>query len=288
MTMQQGALAASKAWKTGWTSMDPAEIGHAWAPNDAGEYVERDGFHCCELGLAETSGGALGVRRLRVADPELASGWRSLDADFDFLYVIRGAVTIENEFGEVIKLETGGAALHPEAVRYRFSDFSGDFEAVHITSPAGFVLRREPPVPHAVADHATLAMPVYTHDTEDQWVMGNGPRNHHVYRDLGTRLPTDSRIHFHVVKATGPGRNIGWHYHSMAQWFMVLGGTGVFRIEDRPRQRLGWGDSMCVGRGPRMRHNVTDYSEDYLVLEMCVPADYDTIAVSEPEGADAA
>jgi hypothetical protein len=36
-----------------------------------------------------------------------------------------------------------------------------------------------------------------------------------------------------------------------------------------------------------MRHNVTDFSADYLVLEMCIPAEYETIAVDEPEGADA-
>ena len=42
---------------------------------------------------------------------------------------------------------------------------------------------------------------------------------------------------------------------------------------------------MCVGRGPHMRHNVTNFSGDYAVLEMCVPAEYDTIAVDAPEGA---
>jgi hypothetical protein len=35
-----------------------------------------------------------------------------------------------------------------------------------------------------------------------------------------------------------------------------------------------------------MRHNVTSFSGDYLVLEMCIPAEYDTVGVDEPDGAD--
>jgi hypothetical protein len=287
MTLQRVETEASKGWKTGWTSVEPAEIGFVWAPDDGGEYVERDGFHCRELGLEETSGGALGVRRIRVSDRQAASCWRSLNADFDLLFVIRGSVVVENELGAAISFLAGGAALHPKGLRYRLLEFSEDFEAVHVTSPARAELSKDEPDPRVQRSESLAAVPTYTNDTEDQYVMGNGSRRNFLYRDLGTREPTDSRIDFHVMRATAPGRGIGWHYHSMAQWFMVLGGTSVFRLEDRPRQPLAWGDAMCVGRGPRMRHNVTDYSGDYAILEMCVPADHDTIEVAEPVGADA-
>jgi hypothetical protein len=42
---------------------------------------------------------------------------------------------------------------------------------------------------------------------------------------------------------------------------------------------------MCVGYGKGMRHNVAPFSGDYAVLEMCVPAVYETIPVDAPPGA---
>jgi hypothetical protein len=37
-----------------------------------------------------------------------------------------------------------------------------------------------------------------------------------------------------------------------------------------------------------MRHNVAPIAGDYAVLEMCVPAIYETIAVPPPDNADTA
>jgi quercetin dioxygenase-like cupin family protein len=275
-------------WRGGWTAIDPPEIGFAWAPNIGGGEVERDGLLWRELGLEETSGGALGVRRFKVGEPEAAARWRSLDVDFDFLYVLRGAVTVANELGEEVRFTTGSSALHPGGLSYRLADFSEDFEAVQVTSPARYeVVVGSPPSPSGEGTAWAGAAPVYTHDGEEQYAAGGGPREFFVYRDLRTREPTDGRVHFHVIRATEPGRGTGWHFHTMAQWFMVVGGSAVISVEDRPRQPLAPGDSMCVGRGPRMRHNVSDFSADYRVLEMCIPAEYDTVTVSEPEGADA-
>jgi mannose-6-phosphate isomerase-like protein (cupin superfamily) len=126
--------------------------------------------------------------------------------------------------------------------------------------------------------------PIYTHDGDDQYRRGDGPRAFFLYRDLATRGSTGDRIHFHIVRATEAGLGTGWHYHTMSQWFMVIGGHADISVEDHPKQPLGRGDAMCIGSGPQMRHNVTDFSSDYLVLEMCIPADYDTIAVDRPEG----
>jgi len=70
----------------------------------------------------------------------------------------------------------------------------------------------------------------------------------------------------------------------MAQWFMIVGGDSWIRVEDRPAQHLDYLDTMCIGSGPEMRHNVAPFSGDYAVLEMCVPAVYDTVAVEPPVG----
>lgn len=275
----------SKQWRDGWTAEDPPDVGFAWAPNDGDEYVDRhgDGLVYRDLGVRESSNGTIGVQRLRVGDAATASSWRTLDVDFDCLYVLRGEVTISTANGESVTLHANGAALHPGGCAYQLTSVSDDFEAVQITAPAS-------PGPRLSADPPeggdAEGEPVYTYDTDDEYRAGDGPRKFFLYRDTGARAATDGRIHLHVVRATEPGPGTGWHYHTMAQWFMVIGGSALLRVEDRPRQPLGWGDAMCLGRGTSMRHNLTDYTGDYLVLEMCIPADYETLAVDEPANAD--
>lgn len=275
--------AVTTDWRGDWTAKEPAYVGYAWAPNEGGSYEQRgDGLLYRDLGLDSASEGQIGCSRLRVDDAEQAADWRSLDVDFDFLYVLRGSARIETPDGQGALLKDGGAAVQRGGAPYRFAELSEDFEAVHVTAPAAYELLRGDAA--LAAARTPAEAPVFTHNTDDQYKRGDGPRAFFLYRDLGTRGATDGRIHFHVVRATETGLGTGWHYHTMSQWFMVIGGSADISVEDHPKQPLGWGDAMCVGSGDRMRHNVTDFSADYLVLEMCVPAEYDTIAVGRPEG----
>jgi quercetin dioxygenase-like cupin family protein len=275
-------------WQHAWTAEEPLEIAYVHVPADAGTWVEAEvpGLEARDLGLAEATGGAMGVRHLRVAGGHVATGeWRANDVDFQFMYVLRGRISIETEDGHGVRLEVGGAAYQPALYRHRQYDVSPDFEAVEITAPATFDViegrNAELPVRAAGLDPRRTA--VYTDDGEDNYVMAAGPRPFFKYRDLGTRGPTDERIHLHVVRATGePGEGTGWHYHSMAQWFMILGGQSDIRVEGGPRTTLTRGDTMCIGAGPAMRHNVAPFSGDYAVLEMCVPATYETVPVEAP------
>jgi hypothetical protein len=276
--------AALNEWKTGWTIEAPVSIGYAWAGSEEGDFLDLgDGLLRRDLNLESASAGALSVHEIRPADTAQTTEWRALDVDFDFLYVLVGETTIEGEDGTNTTLGVGGCAIHPPLYRYRFANFSEDFSGVHVTSPATFgTAYGDAPRPSEPSGRK----PVYSHDTPDQYVKGNGPRSYFLYRDLGAKELTDGRVHFHIVRATQAGPGTGWHWHTMSQWFMVIGGTSVIRIEDKPHKNIKPFDCGCVGSGPDMRHNVTKYSADYAVLEMCVPADYDTTGVDEPEGAD--
>jgi quercetin dioxygenase-like cupin family protein len=239
-------------WRSGWTASQPAYVGYAWAPNSGGDYrAADDGLLHRDLGLDAASDGRIGCERVRLASGQQVGDWRRLDVDFDFLYVLRGTIEIETADGQHVVLGTGGCAVQPGHTAYRYTHATSDLDAVHVTSPARYELLR------GEAALAASVMPerpgVFTHDSDDQYKRGDG---------LGT----------------------GWHYHTMSQWFMVIGGSANISVEDHPKQPLGWGDAMCVGSGEHMRHNVTDFSSDYLVLEMCVPADYATIATDRPEG----
>ncbi|MGW4335714.1 hypothetical protein ACWEK5_23290 [Rhodococcus koreensis] len=268
-------------WRDGWTAKEPTSIGFAWVPNEGGEYVDRDGdgFAYSDLGLAAVSNGALGVVRLRVTDPAAATRWRRLDNDFDFFFVVAGSIDIEGPDGRIVHLDRYGAALHPRGYRYRLVNASADLDAVHVTAPGTLL-------PTAEDEGAAASEPIYSHDSEDAYKLGAGPRPFFSYRDLGTAGPTEGRIHLHVVAATGPNAGgTGWHYHTMAQWFMVLGGSAVTHIRDREPLPLSFGDSQCLGAGPENSHTATDFSGDYRVIELCLPAEYDTFDVDEPENA---
>lgn len=266
-------------WLDGWTAANPAGIGEAWVENEGGEYVDRDGdgFGYRDLGLEQASKGALGVQRFRVRDADKVGQWRQIDNDFDFLFVIRGSVDVEGPGGKIVTLGQYDSAIHPRGYRYRLINPSDDLDAVHLTAPAKLL----------PADQAQRAdrEPVYSHDSEDAYELGNGPRNFFAYRDLGTAEATDGRLHIHVVHAPEPAAATGWHYHSMSQWFMVLDGSAVTRVEEHPPRNLTFGVSQCLGSGDRARHNVTEFSAGYRVIELCLPAEYDTIPCDPPENA---
>ena len=182
----------------------------------------------------------------------------------------------------------GSAGYQPGLYWHREISRSGDLECVRITSPAAGarIDGLDTPLPDRAATLPSDRTAIYTHDLDENYELGAGPRKFFRYRDLGTRGPSENRIHIHVVRATEPGAGTGWHYHSMAQWFMIVGGESWIRVEDRPTEHIRVGDSMCIGSGEHMRHNVAPFIGDYAVLEMCVPAEYETIAVPRPEGAD--
>jgi hypothetical protein len=63
-------------------------------------------------------------------------------------------------------------------------------------------------------------------------------------------------------------------------------GESWIRVENNKTEHITFGDSMCIGTGQQMRHNVAPFSGDCAVLEMCVPAEYETTSVPAPEGAN--
>lgn len=283
---------SSTQWKSGWTADDPVQIGYVSVGRDEGEWHSRGaGLEVRDLGLADASGGAIGCHHLRATGETIASGdaWHCYDLDFEFFYVLKGTLTMETQDGTVTEFGAGGAGYHPAFYWHRTLEISGDAEIVRITAPAAGERYegRKTPLPERAATLDPARAAVYSHDTEDNYELGAGPRKFFKYRDLGTRIPTEQRIHLHVVRATEPGAGTGWHYHSMAQWFMIVGGESWIGVEDLPNRHIVVGDSMCIGYGEHQRHNVAPFSGDYAVLEMCVPAEYDTIAVPRPEGADA-
>ena len=104
----------------------------------------------------------------------------------------------------------------------------------------------------------------------------SGMRPYFEYRDLGIVEATKGKVLVHVIRATesssGPG---GYHTHDLEfQMNYVLRGWTRVEFEDVGEVRFEAGDSWY--QPPNIKHEVLEFSEDFEVIEICMPADFPT------------
>ena len=116
-----------------------------------------------------------------------------------------------------------------------------------------------------------------THLKDAVW--DSGLRAYFAYRDLGMAEATGGVVQAHVIRPQG-GRTRGdLHYHVLAfQMVYVLKGWARVHYEGVGEVRLEEGS--CMYQEPGIHHRVLEYSDDYTVLEITIPADFETVAVA--------
>jgi len=105
----------------------------------------------------------------------------------------------------------------------------------------------------------------------------DGLREEFTYRDLGVADATGGDIHAHITKAKHlNGGHNGLHRHVVDfQFAMVLEGWVSFFYKDHGEITYRKGDTVTVP-GNTM-HELREYSEDLELLEITVPAVYETV-----------
>ena len=103
-----------------------------------------------------------------------------------------------------------------------------------------------------------------------------GLRTYFEYRDLGIVEATKGKVLAHVIRATesssGPG---GYHTHDLEfQMNYVLNGWTRVEFEDDGVVRFEAGDSWY--QSPNIKHEVLEFSEDFEVIEITMPAEFPT------------
>ena len=112
---------------------------------------------------------------------------------------------------------------------------------------------------------------------ENPFVSG-GLRAYREYRDLGIGEATGGRVHAHVIRTTKPcpEGGSGLHYHDVEfQMVMVLRGTSTVWFEGKGEVTFEAGD--CWIQPPPDPAQCSPYSDDYEVLEITLPAEYETV-----------
>ena len=106
-----------------------------------------------------------------------------------------------------------------------------------------------------------------------------GLRTYAQYRDLGLASPTAGMVQAHVIRMVPPcdPKVVSkWHYHDVnLQFIYVLKGWMKNEFEGQGVQLMRQGT--CWLQPPRIRHRVLDYSDDCELLEVVLPASFDTV-----------
>jgi mannose-6-phosphate isomerase-like protein (cupin superfamily) len=118
-----------------------------------------------------------------------------------------------------------------------------------------------------------------SHERDAKW--DEGLREYFAYRDLGMVGPTGARVRAHVIRPVGtprvPGSDL--HYHALDfQMVYVLRGWARVHFEGLGEVRFEEGS--CMYQQPGIHHQVLEYSNDYTVIEITMPADFETVTVA--------
>lgn len=238
-----------------------------------------------DLGLRRATGGLMRAEHIRVvAKSGMKTGWHCHDLDFQFVYVLKGYVTFVTEDGETVTLRAGDCAHLPALYRHDEIAFAPDFEVVEITAPADVrtIPGREGPLPARSEPPERVSEFAASYDRPEAYKVGDGPRQFLAYRDAGVTSATGRRVNINIVRNSKAGdKSTGWHYHTLAcQFVYVLKGWSRVEVEGQGEFTIHPGDAMTLPRG--LKHDVTGFSGDFTVLELNIPADYETIACGPP------
>ena len=96
------------------------------------------------------------------------------------------------------------------------------------------------------------------------------------YRDLGIKTATNGRVLAHVIRAVEGADFLGKpHLHETTfQMVYVLKGWIEFEYEGHGKVRLEAGS--CAHQPPGLRHRELGHSADLEMLEVALPADFET------------
>jgi len=108
----------------------------------------------------------------------------------------------------------------------------------------------------------------------------DGLRSYARYRDLGVAQATDGMVQAHVIRMVPPCTDEARkaHYHDVEfQMVYVLKGSMTTDFDGQGPITMHAGS--CWIQPPKIKHTVLDYSNDCEVLEIILPADFETVAL---------
>lgn len=262
----------------------PMRFGYAFVKDAVWRKSARSPLAFRDLGLHAGSHGLLDAQHIRATAAGNRKSWFSDEIEFRYVHVMAGTLRVRTLAGETITLATGDTLIQPPFLFDRdLFEFSADFEALEFTSAGSFAyIDRFMSRTGLAAAAPRDDQPTINREDPASYIVGDGPRSFFTYRDIGATAATGRRMHIHIVGiADQPPGGTGWHNHTMDQFFMPFTGWIELWVETMGKVRLERGDAMFIPAG--LRHNVTAFTRDYTVVEVCIPTEYGTTDTPPPD-----
>ena len=119
-----------------------------------------------------------------------------------------------------------------------------------------------------------------SHHREEDFDQGLRPYS--AYRDLGIAPATGGMVQAHVIRMTKPfsAAEVAIpHYHDV-DFQMVYVLKGWFRSEFEGEGAHTFHAGSCWIQPPRIKHTVLGYSDDCELLEIVLPAEFETVTLA--------
>ncbi len=117
-----------------------------------------------------------------------------------------------------------------------------------------------------------------THERDSQFE--TGLRDYFDYRDLGMVEATGGKLRAHEIRPSGPYEKVGdLHYHVL-DFQMVYVLKGWARVHFEGVGEVLFEAGSCMYQEPGIHQRVVEYSDDYTVIEITVPADFETVSMA--------
>jgi quercetin dioxygenase-like cupin family protein len=110
----------------------------------------------------------------------------------------------------------------------------------------------------------------------------HGLRSYSAYRDLGIAAATGGLAQAHVIRMTKPfeeGEVSTPHFHDV-EFQMIFVLKGWFSSEFEGEGVHTFNAGACWIQPPKIKHTVRGYSDDCELLEIILPADFDTVTLA--------
>lgn len=113
------------------------------------------------------------------------------------------------------------------------------------------------------------------HAKKAKWAE-DGLRPYFLYRDLGIKDATQGKVLAQVIRAKEKSTTpLGYHSHVLDfQMSYMLKGWARMYFEEVGEIRVEAGDSWY--QPPGVKHELLEYSDDWEVIEITMPADFET------------
>jgi quercetin dioxygenase-like cupin family protein len=123
-----------------------------------------------------------------------------------------------------------------------------------------------------------------SHERDADW--DEGLRPYFKYRDLGMADATKGKVRAHVIAPTGRCQGPGDVHHHVLDFQMVYVLKGRARMHFEGIGEIVMETGSCMYQEPGIKHSVLEYSDDYTVIEITIPADFETISDEELKAAE--